>query len=199
MTTALKDVIGDSPDRFADVVEAELKSLAAGQAELRHRLDALCDLLETGGRLLSLIGEAAMRPPAPAQFAIDMESVSPFVENLYPCEYTATNVPFRWTGPGTTVKLFLYVDRAKPRQMKIRVMGAVSDEARGTLAVRIDGETVEHVAREHALLVPLPPGEPPGGMTELLIEVPATRSPLELHGEGDARPLGIAIAGIEVG
>lgn len=183
----------------AAAIAQELQGLRDAQAELRARVDALRDLLESEGRLQALIAQSAARPPAPAKLVIDMAAVSPFAENLHPCEYSPAGTAFRWTGPGERVRLFLYADRSAAREIKVKVMAAVSEDARRGLQVSIDGQAVEHRMREHALLVTLPPSAAAGTLTELQLLVPGTAQPAAEGAGGDTRRLGIAISGIEVG
>ncbi|MDJ0390421.1 hypothetical protein QMO56_20100 [Roseomonas sp. E05] len=131
------------------------------------------------------------------QFAeVDMRDALDALDGFYALEY-GNDGPYRWTGPGSTVRFRVWVDRSVPMQLDA-VMYSFGDERnRSDITLKVDGVEVpvrfgDKVIRSEAF-----PVNDETGATEIMFNIPHIFRPAD-RGQEDQRLLGVAFAGLKI-
>jgi hypothetical protein len=172
------------------LLEAEVSRLRTSLATLEalERYRDMVPLAETGGEL-------ALHRTCVIE-ALDFIQAGAGFHHL---EYSPSGIPYRWTGPGPSSHLTLWLDRSRPIIVRISMhaFGAAGEDA--PILIDVDNKTftAEREAGSSVIVAgPVQPRTAPGP-THLVIHAPQMFSPSQAGGT-DVRMLGVALSRIEL-
>lgn len=155
-----------------------------GAVALRHQ----------GGTARPGVSDALQQMPPFAE--VDMRDALDALDGFYALEYNSEG-PYRWTGPGATVKFRVWVDRSVPVQMDAMLLSFGDERNRGEITLRVDGIEIGLHCGDRVIRSDAFPTTTAVGMTEIIFNIPHLFSPQE-KGEDDTRSLGVAFRSLRL-
>ncbi len=181
------------------VLEAEVSNLRNDYENLRAQLVALAEVERYRDVILRRHVPTTLQPPSNCKLsALDFAEQS---DGLYYLEYGPRGQPYRWTGPGHTTRVRFNVDRSVPVIVTMRLISLGSHTERDRITLDVEGVTyvMRVTPAEGTVLEAGPlPRRAVSGSTELVFNFPVLFSPGGAE-EHDARQLGVALQGVEIG
>jgi hypothetical protein len=194
MMSKYKAAACQSLEAFSTLIEAEAGAFEQSLMQLHKKVEALQLMIETPDCMSQIVNGVPSDIRLPAECIVTMTGLPPYMSNVYPCEFTASNVPYRWTGPDTKTKFYVWVDRSEERSLVIEILSAIQAGVLDEVVVLIDGQPVRHDRPSEGIAATLNAREGKPLVTEICLVVPRNYTPSEVSGTADNRSLGLAIS-----
>ncbi|HWL83077.1 MAG TPA: hypothetical protein VNR89_19170 [Roseomonas sp.] len=131
------------------------------------------------------------------QFAqIDMRDALDALDGFYALEY-GNEGPYRWTGPGSTVRFRVWVDRSVPMQLDATMYSFGDERNRSEITLKVNGVEVPVRCGDKVIRSEAFPVSDETGATEIMFNIPHIFRPAD-QGQEDTRMLGVAFAGLKI-
>jgi hypothetical protein len=189
-----KAAASQSLEAFSTLIEAEAIAFEQSLMQLHKKVEALQLMIETPDCMSQIVNGVSSETCLPAECIVTMTGLPPYMSNVYPCEFTSSNVPYRWTGPDTKTKFYVWVDRSEDRSLVIEILSAIQPSVLDEVVVLIDGQPVQHDRPSEGIAATLNVREGKPFVTEICLTVPRNYMPSEVNGSADNRPLGLALS-----
>jgi len=194
MISKYKLAADQSLEEFSSLIEAEVLALEKSLMQLHAKVEALQFMIETPDCMSQIVNGVAPDVCLPIECTVTMTGLPPYISNLYPCEFSPSNIPYRWTGPDKETTFFVWIDRSEERNLTIEILSAIQSNVLDHLVVTIDGQKTSYVRLPEGILVRLTEREGRPSLTEICLVVPQNYTPREVSGTDDNRPLGLALS-----
>ena len=194
MISEYKLAVDQSLEEFSSLIEAEVLALEKSLMQLHAKVEALQLMIETPDCMSLAINGVGSNVCLPIECIVTMTGLPPYISNLYPCEFTPSNIPYRWTGPDKETTFFVWIDRSEERTLTIEILSAIQSNVLDDLAVLIDGQVIPYKRLPEGILVRLNGRKGRPGLTEICLVVSQNYTPREVSGTADNRPLGLALS-----
>lgn len=194
MISKYKVAASQSLIEFSNLVEADFHTFEQSLMQLHTKVEALQLMVETPDCMSQIINGVGSDVCLPTECIVTMTGLPPFIRNLYPCEFTPSNIPYRWTGPDKETTFFVWIDRSEERTLTIEILSAIQSNVLDDLAVLIDGQVIPYKRLPEGILVRLNGRKGRPGLTEICLVVSQNYTPREVSGTADNRPLGLALS-----
>jgi len=187
-----------SLSHLSEWITKELNAQVDTIQHLSDQVDALQDLVDpiSSDEKLRLTEQGKTWLPDACSF--DVTCLPPRVPNLYACEFTSDNLPYRWTGPDRTTQLNFNINRTNDKHLEIKFLGAASPEVLKVVKLYVDRREAPVILTESSLTATLPAKHNAPHVTEIILTLAQTISPNSLNGSKDTRLLGISISGVSI-
>lgn len=195
MISKLKAAASQPLEIFSNVIETEMRAFEQSLSQLHAKVEALQLMIETSDCMSQIVNGVASEVCLPVECIVTMTSLPPYISNLYPCEFTPSNVSYRWTGPNKETRFFVGVDRNQERTLIIEILSAIQPDVLDGLVVAIDGQQMPYQRLPEGVVVSLNAREGRPNLTEICLVVPRNYTPIEAgKTEDDKRLLGLALS-----
>jgi hypothetical protein len=194
MMSKYKAAASQSLEAFSTLIEAEAIVFEQSLMQLHKKIEALQLMIETPDCMSQIVNGISSETCLPAECIVTMTGLPPYMSNVYPCEFTSSNVPYRWTGPDTKTKFYVWIDRSEERSLVIEVLSAIQPSVLDEVVVLIDGQPVRYDRPSEGIAATLNVREGKPFVTEICLTVPRNYMPSEVNGSADNRPLGLALS-----
>jgi len=194
MISKYKLAADQSLEEFSSLIEVEVLALEKSLMQLHAKVEALQLMIETPDCMSQIVNGVAPDVCLPIECTVTMTGLPPYISNLYPCEFTPSNIPYRWTGPDKETTFFVWIDRSEERNLTIEILSAIQSNVLDDLVVSIDGQKTSYVRLPEGILVRLTEREGRPSLTEICLVVLQNYTPREVSGTDDNRPLGLALS-----
>jgi hypothetical protein len=190
--------VGESLEEFEEIVNKKFSIFSTLVTELSHKVDALQSLVEMNGLVDSISANDQNEDVWPSECSLDITCLAPDISNLYMCELTPDDVPYRWTGPGKSTRFIFRIDRSTDRVVTFRILGAMSAEVLTDTFLLINGVKTVCDVTDVSIVGSIPAALNGKKPTEIVLVLGNTISPKMVKGENDTRLLGVALAGVAI-
>ena len=194
MISKYKVAASQSLIEFSNLVEADFHTFEQSLMQLHTKVEALQLMVETPDCMSQIINGVGSDVCLPTECTVTMTGLPPFIRNLYPCEFTPSNIPYRWTGPDKETTFFVWIDRSEERTLTIEILSAIQPNVLDDLVVLIDSQKIPYVRLPQGILVRLNERQGRPGLTEICLIVSQNYTPIEVSDTADDRPLGLALS-----
>jgi hypothetical protein len=194
MISKYKLAADQSLEEFSSLIEAEVHALEQSLMQLHAKVETLQLMIETPDCISQAVNGVGSNVCLPIECIVTMTSLPPYISNLYPCEFTPSNIPYRWTGPDKETTFFVWIDRSEERILTIEILSAIQPNVLDDLVVSIDSQKIPYVRLPQGILVRLNERQGRPGLTEICLIVPQNYTPKEVSDTADDRPLGLALS-----
>lgn len=194
MMSKYKVAASQSLEVFSTLIEADARLFEQSLMQLHKKVEALQLMIETPDCMSQIVNGVSSDMCLPVECIVTMTGLPPYMKNVYPCEFTSSNVAYRWTGPDTKTKFYVWVDRSEERRLIIEVLSAIQSRVLDEVVVLIDEQPVQHDRLPEGITATLNAREGKPLVTEICLVVPKNYTPSEVNGTADNRSLGLALS-----
>jgi hypothetical protein len=194
MISKYKVAASQSLIEFSNLVETDFHTFEQSLMQLHTKVEALQLMVETPDCMSQIINGVGSDVCLPTECIVTMTGLPPYIRNLYPCEFTPSNIPYRWTGPDKETTFFLWIDRSEERALTLEILSAIQPNVLDDLVISIDGQKTTYERLPEGIFVRLTEREGRSSLTEICLTVLQNYTPREVSGTNDNRPLGLALS-----
>jgi hypothetical protein len=194
MISKYKLAADQSLEEFSSLIEAEVHALEQSLMQLHAKVETLQLMIETPDCMSQAVNGVGSNVCLPIECIVTMTSLPPYISNLYPCEFTPSNIPYRWTGPDKETTFFVWIDRSEERALTLEILSAIQPNVLDDLVISIDGQKTTYERLPEGIFVRLTEREGRSSLTEICLTVLQNYTPREVSGTNDNRPLGLALS-----
>lgn len=198
MNDQLAPSVDSSLQELEVIFNKKMEILAGLVSDLSHKVGALQSVVEMNGLVDRLTEVEPTEEIWPSACALDITCLPPEIDNLYMCEFTPDGTPYRWTGPGKSIRFIFKIDRGRDRNITFGILGAVSSDVLIGTSILVDGVETNCSMSEFSITGTIPLLAASRKQTEIILVLGNTFSPKVLKGESDTRLLGVTLTEVSV-